>query len=324
MFGKRKIEGSDLNRHKLYWHTLLFSLVLPTITTPHALAGPLELGNQVISTNTTWENDIVIEGVVVVAREAILTIKPGTTISFRKVDSDNDGVGDSEIRVLGGLFAEGLPDKKIVFRSAEKSPGTKDWSYVLLFTSGSQNRISHCVFSHAHTGLQVQFSTASVIHSIFKDNHEGLRFGRADLSIEHSLFTGNDIGIRFTRMEGPALIKNNEITSNRIGIFLVPSGQNITDFFAPDRSGVPWNTGRLKIVGNNIYKNTGYNLNLGEKQFWDLDVTGNYWGEESSAEIGKTIFDRKRDEKLGQAIFTPFSISKFTTTMNTTNRENTD
>lgn len=289
-----------------------------------ALAEPLELRDTVITSDTTWTGEIIIEGVVVVSRKTILTIKPGTTISFRRIDSDHDGVGDSEIRVLGGLVAEGLPEKMIVFRSAESSPKAKDWSYVLLFTSGSQNRLSYCKFSHAHTGLQVQFSTASVIHSVFTDNHEGLRFGRADLSIENNLFSANDVGIRFTRMEGPALISGNEITGNRIGIFLVPSGQNITDFFAPDSGGIPWNTGRLKISGNNIYDNTEYNLNLGEKQFWDLDITNNFWGNGTPEEIRESIYDHDRDEKLGRAIFAPFASKKFEIVSQTTSGGNSE
>ena len=275
-----------------------------------SLASALDLGNTVIRENTVWEGDITIKGVVVVGRNTKLTIKPGTTIRFHRIDSDNDGVGDSEIRVLGSLFAEGTAEHKIIFKSAESQPAPKDWSYVLLFTSGAHNRINHCIFSHGFSGLQVQFSTASVINSVFKDNFEGVRFGRADLSIENNIFTRNDVGIRFTRMEGPALISNNEIMANRIGIFLVPSGQNIADFFKPGRGGIPWNTGRLKITGNNIYQNTMYNLNLGEKQFWDLDISGNYWGCTENRLIEQTIFDRRRDGKLGIAIYKPFLNNK--------------
>lgn len=274
---------------------------LPPISSPHYLK------EQVISSNTTWAGEIIIDGVVVIGRKATLIIKPGTSILFRKTDRDHDGIGDSELRILGGIIAEGTADQPITFSSAELKKSPRDWSYLLIYTSGQLNRINFCNFSYGFSGLQVQFSTASVRNSIFHDNNEGIRFGRADLSIENNLFTGNNIGIRFTRMEGPVLIKDNIITENQTGIFLVPSGQNIRDFFAPDRLGRPWNTGRLNIINNNIYDNYGYNLSLGEKQLWDLDMTGNYWGTDDTKTVEAGLFDHNRDNSLGTVIFKPFT-----------------
>jgi hypothetical protein len=271
---------------------------------------PLYLKEQLIRHDTIWSGEIIIEGVVVIGRAATLTIKPGTSIRFKRIDRDQDGTGDSELRILGGIIAEGTADQPITFASAETNPARRDWSYLLIYTSGKINKINFCEFRHGFSGLQVQFSTASVSNSLFIDNNEGLRFGRADLAIENNRFTDNNIGIRFTRMEGPVIIRNNEINNNRTGIFLVPSGQNIRDFFEPDRSGRPWNTGRLKISNNNIYDNFAYNLSLGEKQFWDLDMTGNYWGDDSSEVIGARIFDRNRDKSLGKVLYKPFAAKR--------------
>ena len=239
-----------------------------------------------------------------------MTIVPGASIRFKRIDRDQDGVGDSELRILGGIIAEGTVDSPITFTSAEVNKARRDWSYLLIYTSGQINRINFCEFRHGFSGLQVQFSTASVKNSLFTDNNEGLRFGRADLTIENNRFTDNDIGIRFTRMEGPVIIRNNEITNNRLGIFLVPSGQNIRDFFEPDRSGRAWNTGRLNISNNNIYDNFAYNLSLGEKQFWNLDMAGNYWGTANSEVIGARIFAQNRDNSLGKVLYKPFAIQR--------------
>ena len=224
---------------------------------------------------------------------------------------NNDGIGDSEIRVLGRLLANGSPGRPIRFESAEENPMPKDWSYLLIFTSGKMSRISYCEFRHAFSGVQVHFSTAEIKNSLFEMNNEGIRFGRARLSVKRNIFSGNDVGIRFTRMEGPVIIEHNEINSNRIGIFLVPSGQNIQDFFEPDRSGRPWNTGRLLIASNNIYNNSWYNLSLGEKQLWDLDVANNWWGTDKPGSIKQSIFDKNRDPELGKALFIPYAASPF-------------
>jgi hypothetical protein len=263
--------------------------------------------DQVIKSDMVWSGRITVRGVVVVGRSATLTIKPGTTVLFEKIDSNDDGIGDSEIRVLGRLLARGTYDNPILFQSAAADPHRKDWSYILFFTSGRENVVEHCVIKHGFSGLQAHFSTVNIANVTFQDNHEGLRFGRAKLNIKNNRFVDNDIGIRFTRMEGPVSITFNEIRDNRIGVFLVPSGQNIQDFFEPDRSGKPWNTGRLLIKYNNISDNSWYNVSLGEKQFWDLDMSENWWGTSDLLKIRQTVFDKRRDAALGSVILEPLA-----------------
>jgi hypothetical protein len=299
-------------------HVTLLTLITALFLLVSCAGRPLEntptelvYGDHVIESDTVWAGEVIIEGVVLVGRKATLRIKPGTTIRFRKTDRDNDGIGDSEIRVLGQMLAEGRPDSPILFESAEQNPRPKDWSYLLIFTSGKRNSIDYCRFRHAFSGVQVHFSTAVISNSIFEENNEGVRFGRARLSITGNLFRNNEVGIRFTRMEGPVSISENEITENRRGIFLVPSGQNIQDFFEPDRSGKPWNTGRLLITANNIHNNSGYDLSLGEKQFWDLDVSGNWWGSRDPQSIQQGIFDKTTDPELGKALFMPYAERRF-------------
>lgn len=267
--------------------------------------------DHVLAEDTVWSGEVEIEGVLLVGRKATLRIRPGTRVRFRKTDRDNDGIGDGEIRILGRLLAEGTPGLPILFESAAAKPQPRDWSYLLLFASGKKSVIDHCRFRHAFSGVQVHFSTATISNSLFEANNEGIRFGRARLAITNNLLENNDVAIRFTRMEGPVQITANEIRANRRGIFLVPSGQNIQDFFEPDRSGRPWNTGRLLITGNNIHTNTDYNLSLGAKQLWDLDVSGNWWGSSEPRLIQEKIFDKTVDPELGRAIFLPFAAKPF-------------
>lgn len=260
----------------------------------------------IIHQDTTWSGTVTIKGVFVVGRGATLKILPGTTIRFHKIDKNEDQIGDGEIRVLGRILAEGTKEEPITFQSEEENPEPMDWSYVLIFTSAEINSLQYCIFQDAFTGLQVHFSTASVSDSIFTNNKEGLRFGRAKFTFTHNLVEKNNIGIRFTRMEGPVELTDNTVTNNRIGIFLVPSSQQIIDFFEPGRTGKPWNEGHLVIKNNNIYENREYNLNLGAKQIWDLAVDGNWWGNTDTEVIHTKIFDKDRDEVLGKAIFQPF------------------
>lgn len=273
----------------------------------------VRLGDTVIDRDTTWAGVVDIHGVVVVGRRAVLTIEPGTVIRFWYVDVNHDGIGDGEIRVLGGLLAQGTAQNPIVFKSAEVNPAPKElydqdrmrWSYVLIFTSGQKNIVQYCQFHDAFSGLQVHFSTVKVDNCLFSKNNEGLRFGRAKLIVKHNVFRQNHIGIRFTRMEGPVEIKFNEISHNDVGVFLVPSGQNILDFFDPGHTGKPWNEGHLAIYKNNIFGNRDYNLKLGAKQKWDLEISDNWWGRVQREGIMAGIFDKRLDPELGRAVIRP-------------------
>jgi len=297
---------------KIYIDAIKFSYIL-LIALAISACGAIQTipeqvySSQVIRSDTVWSGRIKVRGVVVVGRGTTLKITPGTSVLFEKVDSNNDGIGDSEIRVLGRLLARGTFDKPILFQSAAANPQKLDWSYILFFTSGQVSVVENCVIKHGFSGLQAHFSTVNIANVTFQDNHEGLRFGRAKLTIKNNRFVDNDIGIRFTRMEGPVSISFNEIRNNRIGVFLVPSGQNTQDFFEPDRSGKPWNTGRLLIKDNNISDNSWYNVSLGEKQFWDLNMSENWWGTGDLAKIRQTVYDKRRDDSLGSVILEPLA-----------------
>lgn len=284
---------------------LLLPACGPAARTGDSDRSEVVFADTIIQQDMTWSGDIVIRGVFVVGRGATLAIEPGTTIRFHRIDANNDRIGDAEIRVLGRIQASGTKEAPITFKSAEPDPAPRDWSYVLIFASAEKNVLRYCVFRDAFTGLQVHFSTATVSDSVFTKNNEGLRFGRAKLTVAHNAIEGNDIGIRFTRMEGPVEITGNTISHNRIGVLLVPSSQNIVDFFEPGRTGKPWNEGHLAIKGNTIAANTDYNLNLGVKQKWDLAIGGNWWGTTDSRIVQEKIFDHARDEELGKAIFAP-------------------
>ncbi len=286
------------------WRAPLLFALLAAILPRWAVAGDFFFTDQVLRTDTVWSGQVTIDGVVVVERGARLTIEPGTVVRFVKRDRNGDGIGDGELRVLGTVLAEGKGEAPIVFESAAASPAPMDWSFVMVFASNGKNIFRHCRFRHGFTGLQVHFSTARVEDCFFTNNNEGLRFGRANLEVLHNEFSGNDVGIRFTRMEGPVVIRANRVRNNRHGIFLVPSGQNITDFFEPDRSR-PWNTGRLTLTGNIIAGNRRYNLKMGEKQLWDLEAGKNWWGSAASETIEAGLFDHGRDPDLGRVLYQP-------------------
>lgn len=259
----------------------------------------------VIERDTLWSGEVIVKGAVLVARAATLTLAPGTVIRFKRIDLDNDGIGDGELRVTGRIIARGTPEKPIRFISAEDNPRPGDWSYLLLFTSGVENVIENAIFEHAFTGLQVHFSRAVVSDSVFRNNVEGIRFGRAELSLEHNEIISNEIGIRYHRLEGPVKMQRNVITKNGVGLFLVPSSQQFVDFtmdtYTPDHRYYM----HPLINYNCITGNIRYNYQLGERLSTDINIGENWWGSEDEAAIRKTIFDREREQDLGRVIIRP-------------------
>lgn len=260
----------------------------------------------VIDRDATWSGQVEISGRVLVRRGVTLTILPGTTVSFRKIDNNGDGIGDSELRILGLLNARGSAGKPVRFRSAEKNPKAGDWSYLLVFAANGVTVLDHCIVEHAYTGLQVHFSQARVTNSTFRGNNEGIRFGRAELEIEYNEIIGNRYGIRHTRLEGPVMIQYNTIRENDVGIFLVPSNQNVVNFgetFAVKDSPAPV---QPTVRFNNLAGNRLYAYSLGERQGYDIDLGRNWWGSTSVNLIRKKVFDKERDPSLGRVRIAPY------------------
>ncbi len=263
-------------------------------------------GDTVINKDTAWSGYIVIKGTLHIARNATLTVTPGTVVMFRKIDMDRDGVGDSKITVSGRLVAEGAPGDMIRFTSAEDRPEKMDWAYLLFFVSGEESLVKYCVFEYAFTGVQVHFSKALIADSNFTKNHEGIRFGRTELRIEHNDIHDNAYGIRHTRLEGPVYITYNNIRDNDVGIFLVPSNQNFVDFSETFDRKDALNQFQPVVTDNDIAYNVSYNYRLGERQGYDIILKDNWWGSIAEADIPGTIYDGKTDSTLGNVIFKPY------------------
>ncbi len=263
-------------------------------------------GDVVIDKDTAWDGEIIIDGIVHVARGATLMINPGTTIKFKKIDRNGDGVGDAMLKVSGRLVAEGAPDKMIRFTSAEERPERMDWSYLLFFVSGDESIIIHCMFEYAFTGVQAHFSKAVISDSVFTNNREGIRFGRGELRIEYNDLFENDYGIRHTRVEEPVRISYNNIRNNGVGIFLVPSNQNVKDFSVTFDRKKTFPPKQFIVTNNNISYNTEYNYRLGERQGYDVLLKDNWWGTVKEMEISDLIYDEKTDDSLGGVIYKPY------------------
>lgn len=262
---------------------------------------PVTLDDTVISHDTVWQGEIIIQGVISVKRGATLTIRPGTVVRFKKIDRDRNDVGDGEILVEGRLIARGTADSKILFTSAQEKPADNDWSYLQFLASDRGNVIENCRFEYAFAGVMIHYADVKISDSIFQNNNRGVHYNTADLNIDHCTFIENRIGIRFMRLEGNVLIANNDISRNDIGVLFVRQHVNAVDF---ERL----NHGKEmpRFVGNNIFANRTYNFSLGEGQERDVTVAGNWWGATKRETIAELMYDGSKDKSLSKILYEPF------------------
>jgi len=240
-----------------------------------------------ISRDQTWEGEVRVRGSVVVRKGATLTIRPGTVVRFERIDVDGDGIGDSELYVEGELVAEGTAARPILFTSAEAAPAPRDWKY--LFINLSRRAVlAHCIAEYAFSGVQVHFSRASVSRCLFRNCVDGFRFSTAEGTFERNTMTGNVYGVRYEERSSKALLRRNEITGNKVGIFCVMESP-----------------GRIVIRENRIHGNADYDFKLGNRQRADIPAQENWWGTADAEAIRSKIFDRGMEPELGAVLFEP-------------------
>lgn len=261
----------------------------------------VELGDSVIDRDTVWQGEILVSGVISVKRGATLTVRPGTVVKFKRIDRDQNSVGDGEIMVEGRLIAKGTADKKILFTSAEQKPAKNDWSYVQFISSDPGNELENCQFEYAYTGVMIHYANVAISNSLFNNNRRGIHFTSTDLPVDHCSFVDNQIGVYFVRYEGKVRFSNNDITRNEIGVQFVRQHINLVDFDRIDQGKEP-----PLFADNNIHNNQKYNFSLGEDQDRDIDVAGNWWGTADRKAIAELIYDRNHDQTLGRIFFEPF------------------
>ncbi|WP_157698778.1 right-handed parallel beta-helix repeat-containing protein [Geobacter sp. DSM 9736] len=278
----------------------------PSVRKPAKIVGtrggkPVVVRDSVIEHDTVWQGEIRVEGVVSVQRGATLTVLPGTTVRFKRIDRDHNEIGDGEIMVEGRIVARGTKDRPIVFTSAERKPKVNDWSYLQFLAADPENVIEHCRFEYAFAGVMIHYAQVRIADTVFRNNNRGVHYNTANLQVEHCTFTDNRIGIRFMRLEGEVRITDNEITRNDLGVLFVRQHVNAVDFERLNKGTQP-----PRFQRNNIYGNRTYNFSLGEGQDRDVEVPENWWGSPERDKVAAGIYDGTKDEELSRVFFEPF------------------
>lgn len=193
----------------------------PRVPPPGAAPTRVYRGEQFIGEDTTWEGEVLVDGTVMVAPVARLTIMPGTVVRFGFRDTDADGVGESELFIQGRLLAEGTRELPIVFTALDGS-GPGRWGGISIMGSDAEeSRLAWCLVESGFRGLHSHFSRFRVEHAIFRGNYRSIQFQESTAAITDCAVTGSASALRFR--DSTAAIENVTIRGNTLGIQVLRS-----------------------------------------------------------------------------------------------------
>jgi len=225
------------------------------------------------SETSVWSGTVRIMSTYTIQKGKTLEIRPGAKILFNK---------GSGLLVKGTLKAVGLKGKEITFTSAKK--GVADSWQEIWFDSAGDSIMEHCVVENARWGLHSHFTRLALTACTIKNSELGLRFRSGPLTISKCRFIGNRIGLR--SYQGIAQISESDFTDNEIGIFVREKG------------------GGLKITRSNLFRNSAYNIRVGDFNDEDVKAPDNWWGSDNPS---ATIFDATNEPDIGRVLFEPYS-----------------
>jgi len=309
------------------WINLIFPVVLlivPGCQKPQVT----ELAKQTLEQDTTWSGTIVVGGDIYVPPGVTLTIAPGTTVKFKKIDEKSDQnlfavdspyYPEAELIIRGRLVARGTADNQIVFTSAEMTPRPADWG-AINFLGSEGNQVEYAKIYCAYNGIHAHGSSVDISNSEFARNGVGISFKKeeetpdvpwfgksSNLKISHCTFTRNKGGIGFRN--STAEISHNEIRDNKFfGIWPKEDSDVLVTFneITDNQKGVYLYQARgLRLEHNNIYRNRTYDIAIAEAQDFPVNAANNWFGTTDRQKIQEMLFDKNDDPELAEIMIEP-------------------
>lgn len=247
---------------------IVFIMALMLAGFAHAASNESAKSNVIV-----WKGTVQVNKTYTVPKGKTLEIKPGSRILFSR--------GTSLI-VKGMLKAVGRKGEEIVFTPAKKGT-TGNWHEIML-DSASDSIMEHCIIENATWGMHSHDTKLSLTSCTIRNSDVGLRFRSGPLTISKCRFSGNRIGLRSYR--GIAQISESDFTDNEIGIFVREKGSGIT------------------ITRSNLFRNSAYNIRIGDFNDEDVKAPDNWWGSDNPS---ATIFDARNEPDIGHVFFEPYS-----------------
>ena len=166
-----------------------------------------------------WKDRVIVNGIVRVPAKSRLIIMPGTVVEFTRNDTNEDGIGENGLLVMGMLIAKGTEEQPIIFRSAEKNPQRGDWDSINIYTSdGFQNLLEYCQIEHAYRAIHLHFSNVVINNSILRNNYRALQFQESLVRVSGNEIYNNKSAMRARDSE--LLFTDNRIYNNYLGPYI--------------------------------------------------------------------------------------------------------
>ncbi len=170
--------------------------------------------NAVLSEDTAWHGEVLIEGGVTVAPQATLTVQSGTVVRFR----GGSGAGErASLVVQGRIVVNGTTERPVIFRPLYEEAAAGDWKGVVLLGSGKKNLLENCRVEGAETGFDASFSTITLKNAFFSRCRSGARL--QDCLVVMSGGGAGECGAGLILYDSEADIRAAQFLGNRLGIF---------------------------------------------------------------------------------------------------------
>ncbi len=220
------------------------------LDTGGSVSGIIEKSGE-LTENEVWSGRIYVTNTVIVPEGVTLTIRAGTIVGFEP--SDNP----SELIVHGELYAEGAPDRMIVFGSLGKQseaktetdpkdgnatnvnkryaktaitmstesstqattapPKAGDWQGIKIVTGSPNSRLTYCRIQHATYAIICETDSVQIERCLFSENKIGVLCENTNPTITANEFNRNGTGAQFRGAAAPE-VEYNEFNANRNGL----------------------------------------------------------------------------------------------------------
>ena len=234
-----------------------------------------------LTENEGWHGRVYVNGTVIVPEGITLTIRSGTIVGFEPTEDPN------AIIVHGELYAEGAPDRMIVFGSLGKQQETKaqvseqnttsiqtdstninalppsagDWQGITIEKHSQNSRFTYCRIQHAARGILCGTDSVQIERCLFSENNIGVLCDNSNPTITANEFNRNGSGLQFRGSATPE-VEYNEFSANRYGLVCEDDSRpriqhnNIRSNY--EYAIICYSTSSPEIVSNNITLNNGW------------------------------------------------------------------
>ncbi len=233
---------------------LIFALLMSAASA--VAADPLIYrGEQTLWQDTVWDGEVLIDGILTVAPEVTLEIRPGSMVRFTHFDSNGDGIGEHELFSQGTIRAIGTAASPIHFTSAAQSPRRGDWGAINMMASEAENLLEHCLIEYAYRGFHAHFSRAVLRDCLLRNNQRGAQFQESTVTVERCRLIDNSNGLQFRDSEVDLV--DSHVARNQWGVRCVYSTLRMNGCTVEDNliNGVNARAGTVTITGNRIVAN---------------------------------------------------------------------